>query len=219
MARQLLRQNCPLRRPPRPTEQGIRSGQSLDMANGPGRGAEPFAEGDAPSLAPTEDCPDPRICGREASSRRPSVPSRGPLQRGSRFRRNGPRDMPAASRSWSQCALACSWINPRFTGTSKALPPEWPGFAWVDATWYFDARQARAAIERVSARPVSVRPKTLSVLSLALGGHRESERPADVRRAFLFVTRNRYLSRSPPAMAACAAARRATGTRNGEQDT
>ena len=29
---------------------------------------------------------------------------------------------------------------------SDALPPEWAGFAWVDATWYADPQQARDAI-------------------------------------------------------------------------
>lgn len=28
----------------------------------------------------------------------------------------------------------------------EALPSEWAGFAWVDATWYADPQQARSAI-------------------------------------------------------------------------
>jgi ferredoxin len=30
---------------------------------------------------------------------------------------------------------------------ADALPPEWAGFAWVDATWYADPQQARDAID------------------------------------------------------------------------
>jgi NAD-dependent dihydropyrimidine dehydrogenase PreA subunit len=30
---------------------------------------------------------------------------------------------------------------------AESLPAEWAGFAWVDATWYADPGQARAAID------------------------------------------------------------------------
>jgi NAD-dependent dihydropyrimidine dehydrogenase PreA subunit len=30
---------------------------------------------------------------------------------------------------------------------AEALPTEWAGFAWVDATWYVDPGQARDAID------------------------------------------------------------------------
>ena len=30
---------------------------------------------------------------------------------------------------------------------AERLPPEWAGFAWVDATWYLDPHGARAAID------------------------------------------------------------------------
>ncbi len=30
---------------------------------------------------------------------------------------------------------------------ADSLPAEWVGFAWVDATWYADPQQARAAID------------------------------------------------------------------------
>ena len=30
---------------------------------------------------------------------------------------------------------------------AEALPAEWAGFAWVDATWYSDPDQARASID------------------------------------------------------------------------
>jgi ferredoxin len=30
---------------------------------------------------------------------------------------------------------------------ADALPTEWAGFAWVDATWYADPNQSRAAID------------------------------------------------------------------------
>jgi NAD-dependent dihydropyrimidine dehydrogenase PreA subunit len=30
---------------------------------------------------------------------------------------------------------------------AEALPVEWAGFAWVDATWYADPAQARTAID------------------------------------------------------------------------
>ena len=35
----------------------------------------------------------------------------------------------------------------------EALPPEWAGFAWVDATWYVDPSQARAAIDEYMPAP------------------------------------------------------------------
>lgn len=36
-----------------------------------------------------------------------------------------------------------------------ALPQEWAGFAWVDATWYSDPGQARAAIDAYLPAPAS----------------------------------------------------------------
>ena len=56
--------------------------------------------------------------------------------------------------------------------------------------------------------------------SAACAAGHESTRPAEIRRAFCAVASASYLARSAaPSRAAWAAARRATGTRNGEQDT
>ncbi len=38
---------------------------------------------------------------------------------------------------------------------ADSLPAEWAGFAWVDATWYADPQQARAAIDAYLPAPAA----------------------------------------------------------------
>jgi ferredoxin len=38
---------------------------------------------------------------------------------------------------------------------ADSLPAEWVGFAWVDATWYADPQQARAAIDAYLPAPAA----------------------------------------------------------------
>ncbi len=37
----------------------------------------------------------------------------------------------------------------------EALPAEWAGYAWLDATWYADPERARAALDESMPRPAA----------------------------------------------------------------